>query len=121
MKPLKAVRKKCLWCMNEQPKEVKLCPTEDCELWPFRFGKNPNKNRTLKLKDIKQYCLVCSSHRPKQVKECWDKDCVLFPFKLIFSRDEVDFWIESNSNKTVKKEASQISNQIWTDILDKNG
>lgn len=39
--PVKAIRAKCLDCCCGQQLEVKLCPTEKCALWPFRFGKNP--------------------------------------------------------------------------------
>lgn len=39
--PVKAIRKKCLDCCMGQTEEVKQCPIEDCELYPFRFGKNP--------------------------------------------------------------------------------
>lgn len=39
---LKAIRKYCLWCCLDQPKEVKLCPSVSCELYPYRFGHNPN-------------------------------------------------------------------------------
>lgn len=45
--PIKAIRAKCLDCCCYQPKEVNLCPCEDCALWPFRFGKNPYSNRVL--------------------------------------------------------------------------
>lgn len=38
---LKAIRNKCLDCMCGSANEVKLCPSEDCPLWAFRFGKNP--------------------------------------------------------------------------------
>ena len=41
--PLKAIRAKCLDCMCDQPKEVRLCPSTDCPLYPFRMGKNPNR------------------------------------------------------------------------------
>lgn len=43
MTPLKAIRKKCLECCCGQYKEVRLCPAKDCSLYPFRFGKNPNR------------------------------------------------------------------------------
>lgn len=46
MTPLKAIRKKCLECCCGQYKEVRLCPSKDCSLYPFRFGKNPNRLRT---------------------------------------------------------------------------
>lgn len=39
--PVKAIRAKCLDCVCNQPKEVQLCPSEDCPLHPFRMGKNP--------------------------------------------------------------------------------
>lgn len=40
--PLKSIRLKCLDCCCNSPSEVALCPCEDCPLWEFRFGKNPN-------------------------------------------------------------------------------
>lgn len=43
MTPLKAIRKKCLECCCGQYKEVRLCPSRDCPLYPFRFGRNPNR------------------------------------------------------------------------------
>lgn len=39
--PLKAIRAKCLDCVCYQNNEVKLCPSENCPLYPFRMGKNP--------------------------------------------------------------------------------
>lgn len=45
--PLKAIRAKCLDCMCGQSVEIKLCPSEDCPLYPFRFGKNPYHKRNL--------------------------------------------------------------------------
>ena len=41
--PLKAIRAKCLDCCAGQPKEVKLCPIEECPIYPYRFGKNPKR------------------------------------------------------------------------------
>lgn len=40
--PLKAIRLKCLDCCVGSAHEVELCPCQDCPLWMFRFGKNPN-------------------------------------------------------------------------------
>lgn len=39
--PVKAIRAFCLDCVGNSPNEVKLCPSERCALYPFRFGKNP--------------------------------------------------------------------------------
>lgn len=46
MTPLKAIRQNCLDCMCGNSEEVKKCPSENCPLFPFRFGTNPfNKKR----------------------------------------------------------------------------
>ena len=37
--PVKAMRLKCLDCCCMQETEVRLCPSEDCSLWPYRMGK----------------------------------------------------------------------------------
>ena len=82
MSPLSAVRKKCLWCCNGKPKEVAQCPVEGCELFPFRFGVNPNKKTRLKLKTIRSKCIDCSAGSLKEVNECWDTNCPLFPLRM---------------------------------------
>lgn len=45
--PLKAIRAKCLECSNGSAADVRNCPIEQCELFPFRYGKNPYNRRTL--------------------------------------------------------------------------
>ena len=45
--PVKAIRAKCLDCCMGSPAEVKRCHISDCELHPFRFGKNPYSKRKL--------------------------------------------------------------------------
>ena len=40
---VKGYSKKCLECCCGQYKEVRLCPAKDCSLYPFRFGKTPNR------------------------------------------------------------------------------
>ena len=42
--PVKAIRAKCLDCCSDQPSEVRLCPSEDCALWPYRMGHNPARS-----------------------------------------------------------------------------
>ena len=37
----KIIRKKCLNCCGFQASEVRKCVATDCELWPYRMGKNP--------------------------------------------------------------------------------
>ena len=41
--PVKAIRAKCLDCSCGQYKEVRLCVTPECALYPYRMGKNPNR------------------------------------------------------------------------------
>ena len=41
--PVKAIRAACLDCSCRQPQEVKLCVIPDCQLYPYRFGTNPNR------------------------------------------------------------------------------
>lgn len=46
--PAKAIRAYCLECCMESSMEVKLCPATECQLHPFRMGKNPyRKTKTL--------------------------------------------------------------------------
>ena len=39
--PLRAIRAKCVDCCCGQLLEVRLCPSENCPLWPYRMGKRP--------------------------------------------------------------------------------
>ena len=43
--PVKVIRLKCLDCCCGSVEEVKLCPCQDCPLYPFRFGKNPYRSK----------------------------------------------------------------------------
>ena len=40
---LKIIRKKCMDCVCFQPREVELCPSQHCALWPYRMAKDPYK------------------------------------------------------------------------------
>ena len=40
--PIKAIRAKCLDCCCDQANEVKNCPCDDCTLYQYRLGRNPN-------------------------------------------------------------------------------
>lgn len=37
----KAIRQHCLQCCGGDDREVALCPSSDCRLWPWRFGVRP--------------------------------------------------------------------------------
>ena len=45
--PLQAIRSYCKTCMCGSSEEVKLCISKDCSLYPYRFGKNPERSYTL--------------------------------------------------------------------------
>lgn len=49
--PLRAIREKCIDCMCGYVPEVKRCPSTNCPLWIFRFGKNPTTSLSRKNKD----------------------------------------------------------------------
>ena len=38
-----AIRNKCLDCVYQQPKEVRLCPSVSCANWPYRMGRHHPK------------------------------------------------------------------------------
>lgn len=40
---VKVIRKFCLQCMGGSSDMVKECDVDDCLVFPFRFGKNPNR------------------------------------------------------------------------------
>jgi hypothetical protein len=43
---LQAIRLKCLDCSCFQPSEVRECPVTTCDLWPYRFGRDPDPRHT---------------------------------------------------------------------------
>lgn len=43
LSPVKAIKIKCLDCSGGSKKEVRECIIQDCSLYPFRLGKNPNR------------------------------------------------------------------------------
>ena len=60
-----AIRAKCLDCCCGSAKEVKLCPMEDCPLYLFRLGHNPNRPKR-ELSDEQKQAL---RERIKQARE----------------------------------------------------
>jgi len=43
LSPVKAIKKHCLDCSGGSKKEMRECIIQDCPLYPFRIGKNPNR------------------------------------------------------------------------------
>ena len=76
--PVKAIRLRCLECMNGQPKEVSLC-SGGCALSPFRFGTRGEKGSVVK--KIREHCLGCSESA-STVRKCPFEDCPLFPYRM---------------------------------------
>lgn len=54
MTPLRAIKLRCLDCCAGDSKMVKVCPCDDCPLYLFRFGKNPNLSDRRKKKTKKE-------------------------------------------------------------------
>lgn len=44
LRPLKAIRAKCMDCCNGQFKEVRECPITDCPLHEYRMGHRPKSS-----------------------------------------------------------------------------
>jgi hypothetical protein len=51
--PVKSIRKFCVECCGGSKKEVRECIMTDCELYPYRLGKNPNRTGIGNLKGNK--------------------------------------------------------------------
>lgn len=45
LRPLKAIRAKCLDCCAGQALEVRLCPIEKCPLYAYRLGHRPKADK----------------------------------------------------------------------------
>lgn len=43
--PIKAIRAKCLDCSCGQIAEVRLCPSVNCPLYPYRMGHRPKVDK----------------------------------------------------------------------------
>jgi hypothetical protein len=43
LRPMKAIRAKCVECSGGNRAEVRQCEIEDCPLWPYRLGRRPKK------------------------------------------------------------------------------
>jgi hypothetical protein len=84
LSPLRAVRHKCLDCCREVAEEVRLCPVEDCSLWPYRFGSYPEhyQGRKSVLQPIKEKCGDCAPESRDAIKNCPKKCCPIWPYRM---------------------------------------
>ena len=74
IRPLKAIRAKCLDCCGGSAKEVRLCTAKDCPLYLYRFGckmetwvKRINKSHKDKIQFIKT--IIGSKYRYIKLKK----------------------------------------------------
>lgn len=42
--PVKVFRKFCVQCMNGQTSLIAGCTSTNCKIYPYRFGRNPNRS-----------------------------------------------------------------------------
>ena len=84
--PLRAIRKKCLWCCPGSSHKVRLCSITDCTLHPYRFRKRPKRpeanGRLTAMKAIRRNCLDCSACSPAEVRGCQIRDCMLHRYRM---------------------------------------
>jgi len=76
--PIKAIRAKCINCSGGALKEVRLCPCDDCILYPLRLGIG---SRAV-LKTIRAYCLWCSKSQRDEIKLCPSVGCPLWEYRF---------------------------------------
>lgn len=79
--PLKAIRARCLDCSGWNSADVRRCDFEDCELWPYRFGKRAKSPNT-PVQGIRRYCLWCCAGSAHEVKLCPSQVCALHLYRL---------------------------------------
>jgi len=41
--PIRAIRLHCLECVGHAPSEVRACTSQNCPLFPYRMGTNPER------------------------------------------------------------------------------
>lgn len=84
--PLKAIRASCLDCSAGSYGEVRNCPSTDCGLWPYRFGRNPEPaeidGRPSPLKAIRRHCRECVGQATSEIARCTEENaCPLWMFR----------------------------------------
>ena len=72
--PVKAIRAFCMECSNGQTSEVTACPVYKCPLYPFRFGKNPYRQRREMTEEEKQVLADRLKEARKNVGGSAEKD-----------------------------------------------
>ena len=63
--PVKAIRAFCVECCGGSSNEVKLCPATECQLYAFRFGKNPYRTK----REMTEEQRAAASERLRKARE----------------------------------------------------
>ena len=75
MKPLEAIKARCLDCCGHDRAEVKLCPCTDCPLYVYRLGKMPkNESRKRNLTDEQRDALRERLKKGREAKKQGTQD-----------------------------------------------
>lgn len=86
MTPLRAIRRKCLWCCGDSRQEVRLCPATQCPLWPLRMGTGHEGTPLSPLAAIRAKCLDCVGGIMGGIRSCdveiLEGPCSLHPFRM---------------------------------------
>jgi len=85
MTPLQAIRKKCVDCSGDKPREVKQCNANSCPLHPYRHGKRPRVKPPLTaLKSIRAKCLNDCGEQGDRAgsNKCPIDNCHLHKFRM---------------------------------------
>ena len=68
LRPLKAIRTKCLECQGGVPSDVRRCRITDCPVWPYRSGTRP-KSSTVRQESEKGLGAMAKFHRQVDLYE----------------------------------------------------
>ena len=63
--PIKAIRAFCVECCGGSAHEVSLCTATECQLYEFRFGKNPYRSK----REMSEEQRAAASERLRQARE----------------------------------------------------
>jgi len=80
----RAIKYYCLECVGFSYSEMANCTIPECPLFPYRFGKLPEKKTSQdRVKAIRAHCLECCSGDSQYIKDCTpSKLCPVHPFRL---------------------------------------
>jgi len=111
---------KCLDC-SETPKDVKLCPIDDCPLWVWRFGKRPatvRKSRPWALSpqhvQLAGFVDAVLADHPKH--DPWADSDVLAAIERIFGDEQPNReWIGNLLNRSIEESEAEETDEADDD------